>query len=64
MIKKKKTTKYDLSRNDIVVDLNDTIAALEEIDYYNMSPNDLSDTISGIVDELSSLRDSVTSQAE
>jgi len=25
--KKKKTTKYDLSRNDIVVDLNDTIAA-------------------------------------
>jgi len=59
MIKKKKTTKYEVSRKDIINDLEETITALEEIDYNNSSPNDLNDTISGIVDELSSLRDAV-----
>ena len=63
MIKKKKTTKYELTRKDIVADLEETICALEEIDCRDMSANDLNSTICGIVAELSTLSESIARKA-
>lgn len=63
-MKKKKTVKYEMTRKDIEESLDETIAALDELDFNRTSPDDMRGIINGINDELTSLRDLIRSKIE
>lgn len=62
--KKKTTKKYSLSRSVIEERLQLIEDALNEIDVHDVSPNDLTDTLSTITSDVQDLRYEVTEEAD
>ena len=61
--KKKKTTKYELSRTDIENKLRELCGLLEDTTVFDTSPNDLENKLNDIHGELESLSDDVHTKA-
>jgi len=59
----KKAKKYDLTRSDIVDELDNLIQRLSEIDTNDTSPNDVGAELSDLTTDLENLRDRVTDEA-